>query len=189
MIGSVKDTEKKIVFNFLPKCGSTSVLSLLKELSPKLEFQPQWELIEYPERFEDFTIFSLIRHPVPYIVSGYRMFYNKGLQHTFRQHLEWINNPYELIIDKEGDWRDFWWHCGNTPDMYLQPNQKYFKLEELNTFETWISDVYETKVKLPHQNASEKIDVDLTDSVIQDLILRKSKYYADKYEYSFSEYF
>ena len=182
--------EKKLIHNFTPKCGSSSISLWLSNFG-------QWENYNLNKNNipNDYTVFSTVRNPIDWVISGFKMWKKKGVWFQFTQHLEFINNPYVFInnIDNKFDYSDWWYHCGITPDQHLVKNQKVFKIENIDKLQEWFAEFYPAadKVEIPKINTTSlDYNFNLTDSHHQYLINRKMYWYAKEigYDIDFTAY-
>lgn len=188
--------DKKLIHIFTPKCGGSSVTQWLYDLDPK----STWS--KFPQLAKSippgYTSFATIRSPIPWVVSGYRMFKSRyNLPFDFETHCEMIINPLPLIRNEYKNrkqdpengvpWGSYWWHCGITPDTHLLPSTYTFKLEKISSLQNWMRRFYSNALDVPfvHTNKSEKIPVQMTRTT-QELIKRKMHYYADRFDYGWN---
>lgn len=109
-----------------------------------------------------------------------------NLPFDFTKHLETINNPINLIDNPSYNWKNYWWHCGITPDYHIlkYPNVQVFKLENNNRLQVWMLQHFTDAFKheFPHSNKTLPVDLNLT-SYQKKLIRHKFSEYARKFDY------
>ena len=189
---SIVNHDKGLAYIFLPKCGGCSICEYLQELDPNWEVPakdpvtPNDTKIVVPKHYK---IFTVVREPVSWILSGYKMYkQRRGLDYTITEHLELIRNPHNLFThyrDVRNDWGDWWWHCGITPDKHLDryPNIEVFKLEHLDELSSWLEIYFpNNNVKIGHTNQTEREHIALSsyDHMLIDEIVH---FYREKFEY------
>jgi hypothetical protein len=156
---------------FLPKCGGCSVCEYLQELD-------DWDIpAKNPVCSSDtniiipphYKIFTVVREPVSWVLSGYRMFkQRRNYNLSITEHLELLRNPHNVFThyrDTRNDWADWWWHCGITPDKHFEKysNVQVFKLNELHKLQNYLGPYFNTKdIVFPHTNQTEPEDIELT---------------------------
>ena len=151
----------KLIHNFTPKCAGSSVSAYLCEIAPSdwEEFPKINYLTDSKDIPDGYTIISTIRHPIPWMISGYRMQRQKGhIQMNFEEYCIWVaKGPSERYYNKHpAQFDDIWWHCGLLPDYHLVPGQKVFKLENIKELQKFIAGIYPhaKKIEFPVHNES-----------------------------------
>lgn len=186
---SIVNHNKALVYLFLPKCGGCSVCEYLQKLD-------DWDLpVKNPQHPNDtnilipagYKVFTVIREPVDWILSGYRMFaQRRNYTLSITEHLELIRNPlntYTHLRYEREDWGDWWWHCGITPDKHFEKYKdvRVFKLENLDLLQKWLGYYFDTKdIVMPHTNQTEPQDIILSD-YDKELIEEITYFYKRKY--------
>ena len=185
--------DKKLVHIFTPKCGSSSVTQWLHYLDPTSTWTsfPQIATSIPP----GYTSFATIRAPIPWVLSGYKMFKTRwNLPYDFETHCKMILNPMPLIRheyknhiqdpEKGVPWGSYWWHCGITPDTHLLPSTKTFKIEDTKSLQKWMCKYYPNALDVPfvHTNGSKPLSVKITQTA-HELIKKKMHFYAARFNY------
>lgn len=194
--GNLINHKFKIGYVFLPKCGGSSVCHYLQALDKNWEHtDDEYGVSNYLsfEKYPNYRLFSVIRHPVEWVLSGFRYFKHLGL--TLDRHLDLALNPTKKILEVSGKkdrllWGDWYSHCGITPDVHLNDRVKVFKLEtEIPLLRKFLKPMFPLAkyYDFPHINKTEKIDLNLTQAQIEK-ILKLTWFYGQKYRYNYAPY-
>ena len=161
-----------LVYVHVPKSGGNSMRQWLQQLEPN-----QWSKIPQAVREgsaattalqSGATVFTLVRHPLPRLASGYRMFVE---YRNFEPDWDWITqhllHPMTMIKSvhacaqfdprHSGVLIDWYWHHQSQTAHGAQHTQ-WFRWEELEQFADWISAWIPSAktIPIPVDNESDK---------------------------------
>lgn len=194
--GNLINHKHKIGYVFLPKCGGSSVCHYLQALDPNWEMiddEMEMSNIQAFRQYPHYKIFSVIRHPVDWVLSGYRYFRHLNL--SLDEHLDLALNPTKKIMNVGGKterilWGDWFNHCGVTPDIHLNDRVRVFKLEtEIPELRKYLGKIFPLAkyYDFPHINKTEPMEINLTKEQVEK-ILKLTWFYGQKYRYNFAPY-
>jgi hypothetical protein len=175
--------ELKIAFVHVPKCAGTSISRELMNHGFVSAEDNQWydysfQQLEKIIDVNDYTIVSTVRHPISWMISGYKFCNYFGW--TFLQHIEQILNP---IKRSEPYYRDWYWHCAILPDKHFPVHTKVFHVEHIDRLSEWFGNQLNTNINIPHINKTSGI-VDVNVQELE-LIKRFTKEYAHHWNYEY----
>jgi hypothetical protein len=187
--------DKKIIYIHIPKCAgsaTTRFLNFTKDpwtilSSDGVQFAAN--ALDTVENINDYKIFTIIRDPVAWSLSGYKFTKREYPEYskTYKEHLEYIYNKTNWHkVHLEWNIR---WHCAILPDQHIQ-NYKvaFFKLEtDIPLLIKWLSKKVNIKYKrynLPIEN-----NIELNENIEFDkstLEMCQNLYgnYAQKFNYN-----
>jgi len=192
--GSLVHRKKNLGFIAIPKCASTSITGYLWQLQGwKSFFYTKHQTRRMPataaEPFEyespDLELFTVVRHPLSWIQSGYLMMKQKfHCDIPFDLHVEHLlagTNPIENI-HLQDTWR---WHCSLLPDAHIGSfKPRIFRVEQLDDLHAWITAKFPkaAAMPVPVRNISKTEPIEISPSTRQ-RIAQFAGAYAHRFGY------
>tara|TARA_B100000424_G_scaffold257178_1_gene237832 strand:+ start:3352 stop:4023 length:672 start_codon:yes stop_codon:yes gene_type:complete len=187
----------KLIHNFTPKCASSGITQWLYSLDTNWEWYPRLNRFCDPDTIpKGYTVFSTVRDPIAWIISGYRMFKEKhNLSISFEEHCKIIANSDSIPkkMKKEYYWQyakqdiaNYHWHCVLLPEHHLIKGQVVFKIEEHTKIIKWMKNYFPhaSDENFPNGWNNTKYDPDISFSpIVKKCIKKKTKKYAKKFGY------
>lgn len=180
--GNLANNKKKLGFIHIPKCGGCSVACYLHMFA-------QWDLVDFDKKtyaaepylkYTNYKLFTTIRHPVDWMLSGYKMYkQRRNYNLTFDQHVDAVTHTTNTL---GVDWA---WHCQILPNDHLKNfDVKIFKLEEISKLPEWLSQFFSNanEFVVPVTNATDIEHIEISKSTMNKIKKYTGKY-ADRYEY------
>jgi len=184
--GNLANFTNKIGFIHIPKCGGCSVGRYLHHIG-------RWHSIDHVDKtyaaepflpMHNYKFFTIIRHPVDWILSGYKMWKQRhGYQLTFDEHVDALLSDY--IPDIHSNDFDWYWHCKILPDQHIKGfSVTVCKLEEIHKLPVFLNEFFPEALhfEIPVDNATDKEYISISNSTY-DKIKNFAGAYADTYGY------
>jgi len=184
--GSLGNYKHKLGFIHIPKCAGCSVGMYLQQLGNwhLVETRSQKYAAEPFKNYPSYELFTVIRHPISWIQSGFKMWkQRRNYKLSFDEHVDKIiYNSQSKSIYENFDWD---WHCSILPDEHIgNMKPKIFKMEELDKLKTYLIEYFPEA-----DNYSFKIENNTNPEIIEmspvtmEKVKKFSKQYAEKFEY------
>lgn len=146
--------ELKIAFVHVPKCAGTSISRELLNhgfvsAEDNLWYDYSFQQLENKINVNEYTIVSTVRHPVSWMISGYKFCNYFGW--SFAEHLQQVLNPKKRTEPYYNDW---YWHCAILPDQHFPERSKVFRVEELDSLKVWFENQLNTIINIPYINTT-----------------------------------
>lgn len=190
--GSLVNRKKNLGYIAIPKCASTSVNGYLWKLKGWKSFfiskhrrLPATAAEPFKYESPDLELFTVVRHPLSWIQSGYLMMKQKfHCDISFDLHVEHLlagTNPIENIRLQD-TWR---WHCSLLPDAHIGSfKPRIFRVEQLDDLHAWITAKFPKAADrpIPASNTSKTEPIEISPST-RERILQFAGSYAHKFGY------
>jgi hypothetical protein len=187
--GNLFNVKNRLGFIHIPKCAGCCVGAYLHRIGqwrPVPEDLCNTYAAESFKKLHNYTLFTVIRHPVDWMCSGYKMWkQRRNYTLSFDEHVDKVVYGTQSSIDSHTfDWD---WHCRILPDKHMgNMKPKIFKLEELDTLKTYLSEFFPLAqtydFELANETKPETIEISPKTMA---KIKMYTKAYAYKYKYEF----
>jgi hypothetical protein len=187
--------ELKLAFVHTPKCGGTAISRSLVydhgfvNVEDGLWYDSSYDqLVKHVSDIEQYQIFTTIRNPVDWVISGYN--YCNFYDLTFSEHVAAIIEPWTLInkhndAEYQSSLLHWYWHCALQPPHHFPYHSVVFKLENISDLEMWLTQKLDNQVKFDNSiNKSHTKAPVITESDIHS-VHSWCEEYIIKYEYNF----
>ena len=186
--GNLGNYKNRLGYIHIPKCAGNSIAFYLHNLG-------EWHAIddnlksfaaEPFNRFKTYRLFTVVRHPVSWILSGYKFYkQRRNYNLSFSEHVDRVVTDYTpTVYDENFDW---YWHCKILPDAHIgHYKPKVFKLEQLDELKPYLNQWFPNanKFSIGFENATRPEQIEIKKHTMQK-IKKYTGSYADKYEYEF----
>lgn len=193
---------RKIIISVPMKCGTETFAEIFKndrhwvdiyksrtlddiELSGLNKTLKVFELTG--RNFEDYTHYVIVRHPVDWLVSGFRFLQSfKQNRKLFKYHTNFYKHLKDVKKERDSDvtifnlfWSD---HCSVMPDCYCDESALPRKIEDLDNFLIELN--IDTPIPVLNKTASH-VPYPLINNKCKTIIEDICKDYCNKYDYTF----
>ena len=182
--GSIVHPQLKLGYIGIPKCASSATHDYLTRLGGwfSIATTPQTTAAEPFRDYLDLQLFTVVRHPLTWIQSGYRM-----LKQRYNYHLDFDSHVDHLLARTNPIRSEiFRWHCLILPDEHLENYKvKVFRVEQLDNLPKWLSKRFpQTKDQtIPVGNATKKETILEIEPHTLEKIREFAGAYAEKFGY------
>lgn len=185
--GNLANHRNKLGFVHIPKCAGSAITGYLHNIG-------RWRSVDndkktfaaepfITEGYVNYKLFTVIRHPVTWILSGYKFYkQRRNYMLSFDEHVDSLVYNTDPNISNIGDWR---WHCKILPDLHIgTASVKVFKLEELYKLPEYLSEYfpYAKRFEVVVENAADPEHIEINSNTMNKIKTFAGSY-AEKFEY------
>jgi len=186
--GNLGNYEHNLGFVHIPKCAGCSVAHYLHKIGRwhPIDNNMKTYAAEPFKLFKSYKLFTVVRHPVTWLCSGYKFFkQRRNYNLTFEEHVDRIMDVYEPDISSQDF--DWYWHCKLSPAGHIGRFQMTIcKLEEIDKLRyhllKWFPKALDYEI--PIDNATEVEYININPKTMNKIKML-FKNYAQRFEYEF----